>query len=577
MIDPFVNLTDDLVICHHTEKNLVFYLVCQSKITNDFYFKNNSGESDFETQSETDSDDDDDDDEEEEDDDDDANDDDDDDDDVYEYQVENPNGKHNDKKSVNNSNQQYQEYEETDIGSNISVTNYDYNDAKSIKKNLKKKNKDHLQIKNYNSPNPLLPFVFFKRLIEVMENYFGKPLNPLKLEANYDILCLLINEMIQDGFPFITDLNQLRDIVQLEGLLSKFISSTTSQISKVTTTAPYNSNVKSFSSKNFESTIPWRRQNVKYTNNELFVDIIESIDILMSAPSKKKNKKTVTNFNGSSAFYNSTLNDYDNFNASKPLMATIQGQIQLTCHLSGIPDLQMVLNLNGHDFDNILPSFHPCISVQNWLQRPGILSFIPPDGKSILMNYEIDLLNNPNQHYSKNIGLINIDYKTGLGLNSNEFEIKVFINKFKTVRSIDNFKINIDCELIKSKISSIKIIRLSQGDFQFSSNGKNEWVFDKSLIPGINPIFRGTIISNDDNQFENNHDASNFSKSNSINKMEKPLFPTFISASYSYKGCIPSGVKVESLKILNARGLGENIKPYKGVKYITTTDNYICR
>ena len=50
-----------------------------------------------------------------------------------------------------------------------------------------------------------------------------------------------------------------------------------------------------------------------------------------------------------------------------------------------------------------------------------------------------------------------------------------------------------------------------------------------------------------------------------------PLMPSSASVSFSVKGWLASGVKVEGLVVdtRKSRGLGEGVKPYKGVKYLT--------
>lgn len=52
-----------------------------------------------------------------------------------------------------------------------------------------------------------------------------------------------------------------------------------------------------------------------------------------------------------------------------------------------------------------------------------------------------------------------------------------------------------------------------------------------------------------------------------------PLMPSSASVSFSVKGWLASGIKVESLLIdtRKSRGLGEGVKPYKGVKYLTVS------
>ena len=49
--------------------------------------------------------------------------------------------------------------------------------------------------------------------------------------------------------------------------------------------------------------------------------------------------------------------------------------------------------------------------------------------------------------------------------------------------------------------------------------------------------------------------------------------PTSATLSFSLKGSLASGLKVESLLVdtKKSRGLGEGVKPYKGVKYLTVS------
>jgi len=53
----------------------------------------------------------------------------------------------------------------------------------------------------------------------------------------------------------------------------------------------------------------------------------------------------------------------------------------------------------------------------------------------------------------------------------------------------------------------------------------------------------------------------------------KILMPSSAMVSFSVKGWLSSGIKVESLVIdtRKSRGIGEGMKPYKGVKYLTVS------
>jgi len=407
--------------------------------------------------------------------------------------------------------------------------------------------------------NPNFVFTFLYKILEIMQDYFGTPINPLKIEANYDIMCNLMQEIIEGGYPYITDINNLRDLVPFKSSLGSKLLQTTNQIAKNYSISNSSSHASMSSMNNVtDSKVPWRSSNVKYTNNELFVDIKETINVIMTPHStKSKTFSKSTNGSSKSHLYNSNTSSFHNQRLI-PIVANISGEIDFTSHLSGTPDILCSLNLNGHYLG--VPSFHRCVRIDRWLNNEGNLSFIPPDGKSTLMNYTIDLDSYPTQKVQRNIGFINPDFRTGLGLKNNEFEINLGINFFKNVSKIENLKIQIHTK----QDMVIKILRLSHGDFQTKSNGKFEWVFDPSISLGINPVLRGIVEKIDqDDIFEDLDDVK-----------PEAIFPELISLSYANKGALPSGIRVDSLKI--TRGLND-IKPYKGVKYTTKTGEFVIR
>jgi hypothetical protein len=55
----------------------------------------------------------------------------------------------------------------------------------------------------------------------------------------------------------------------------------------------------------------------------------------------------------------------------------------------------------------------------------------------------------------------------------------------------------------------------------------------------------------------------------------KILMPTSANVSFSVRGWLASGIKVDSLTIdtRKSKGMGESVKPYKGVKYLTVSNH----
>lgn len=444
-----------------------------------------------------------------------------------------------------------------------------------------------------NVSNPLFPNRFLQKLVRASEDYFGTPLAPAKLSANSDTLTLLINEMIVNGMPHVTETNNLKNLVLLKSLLSTIIKAGNQLASAATHKTLSSLSAGPVSSVSSESDeIPWRKSNVKYTNNEMFVDVVESVNAILR-PTKKKNKlKLLSNSNFDSAFYSSST--LPTSTKLAPVTRTITGSIEFISHISGVPQLQILFNSAAANMEAVL--LHRCINSDTW-KTSRALSFIPPDGNSTLLDYTIDLDKTQGKNSANGLGALDFDCDTGLGTQQNEFEFHIFTLNVQGVSKIEQIKVVVFAyEPIGSEdaadgttgqneenrlnaISDIKCTRATDGDFIYKGDGEGEWTV-KNLQSGDHCLLRGQIrLFNDQNvngpQLSSKEDLLEIED----HKVEhrKPLVPTHFQVSYLYKGQVPSGLKVDSLKLISAKGLGESVKPYKGVKYITKTGNFTVR
>jgi hypothetical protein len=400
-------------------------------------------------------------------------------------------------------------------------------------------------------------------LVDVIISYFGS-LSIAKITTNNDTLTLLINQMIDEGIPITTDPNQLKDLIPFKSLFSKILTSANT----LTTSTPKTQMVSETSS---ASTVPWRRSNVRYTNNEMYVDVEETIDVILkpTTSTNAKSSKLLSSKSFDSAFYS-----FKSHTHLVPIVGTINGQINLLTHLTGVP--QLLLNLSIPNL-KLLPSFHRCVELSKWTSN-GSLSFIPPDGLCTLMNYQIDL-DSSNGYF----GLVEVDYQTGLGMMKNEFEIKLFIKEDKQAAKIENLTIEIYCAASDAEdkdkdvvdndslVTNIKTNRVTHGDFSYKGNGNAEWNL-RTVTTGTQVSFHGTLLTSNldkENPFE--------SEGTTSETKTKPIEPIYIKMNYHHKGSVPSGLKVDGLKVVSSRGMPDAVKPYKGVKYITKTGDFIIR
>jgi hypothetical protein len=84
---------------------------------------------------------------------------------------------------------------------------------------------------------------------------------------------------------------------------------------------------------------------------------------------------------------------------------------------------------------------------------------------------------------------------------------------------------------------------------------------------------RGYDADDEDGDGDGSEDGDSGSKKNKATAARKRrmemAMPRCAIVGFTVKGWLASGVRVDSLKIVGGRGIGESVKPYKGVKYIT--------
>lgn len=451
---------------------------------------------------------------------------------------------------------------------------------------------------------PLLILEFLHRVIDALEEFLGAPLISHKIESSYDVVAQLLTEMCDAGMVATTEPNALRDIVEVEGWMGKLLGSITlpgqmkdlgstygrapspGMPSLMQTTAP---------------ALPWRRSNVRHTSNELYADVVETLNVTL-APS------------------------------GRPLAAFANGTIAFTSKVSGIPDITMNLTSPSgkHNLASVidLPVFHPCVRLAKWKEQPGVLSFVPPDGRFILSGYEVDLLpfsNGKSGNLNSNsLKLpVNIEMKTGLGPTGSEFDVKVHVNKifgssgssgptgFGRGGSSSGGRGNAPSSPIMEDVvivvpipedvRNLPDIRPTKGDATYSHSERQlQWhIPSKELAAGATYFsLRCTVVGQPTDEDEDNPMTSDYNYDEPYQaepaaaKLDKAadqetgedrdakkvaqnkiLMPSSASVSFTVKGWLPSGIKIESILLdtRKSRGLGEGVKPYKGVKYLTVS------
>ena len=540
---------------------------------------------------------------------------------------------------------------------------------------------------------PLLALEFLHRVADALEEFLGSPLIAGKIESNYDVAAQLLTEMCDAGTVGTTEPNALHDLVEMEGLVGKLLGSITlpgkaaAALSSAASQAAASSLGTSFgpsssmsssspaallaaSQRNNSPALPWRRANVRHTSNEMYADIVESLSVTL-APS------------------------------GRPLAAFAQGSIAFNSKVSGMPDILLTMSgpTGKHNLGSIieLPVFHPCVRLARWKERPGELSFIPPDGRFILAAYEVDLMPysasasgsgafSTDSHSTSNLKMpVSVEMKTNLGPTGTEFEVRATVNRtFAFGRSngasssggggrslggphagspgaplLDDLRISVP---LPANVRNLLEIRPTRGDAVYNPGEHMlEWhIPAKEAASGATSFgLRCTVVGQQRPQHgdfdgdSDNSDSENggggaggdeygFGRSGGLGFKEytydepyqqpaspeekskrkkkkkkgssksksrgddiddeaaaaeaaeaaaavaeaaaeaatkrriarnKILMPSSASVSFSVKGWLASGVRIESIVLdtKRSRGLGEGIKPFKGVKYVTVS------
>lgn len=100
-----------------------------------------------------------------------------------------------------------------------------------------------------------------------------------------------------------------------------------------------------------------------------------------------------------------------------------------------------------------LPCFHPCVRLAKWRERPGELSFVPPDGKFVLASYQTELLPDLFGSDAESIQQPKLDLpvwietSTAQGAHGDELEIRLFIKQSIKANTTSNASIALNRNL----------------------------------------------------------------------------------------------------------------------------------
>eukprot|EP00920_Eleutheroschizon_duboscqi_P025766 GHVT01063611.1.p1 GENE.GHVT01063611.1~~GHVT01063611.1.p1 ORF type:complete len:414 (+),score=7.46 GHVT01063611.1:380-1621(+) len=226
------------------------------------------------------------------------------------------------------------------------------------------------------------------KLVDILRAYFGAAgrntatspapiLDENAIRRNFPLVYELLDETIDNGYPQILELDVLKKyITQGEDKGKAFDLRDEAALKRITVQAT--------------GSCSWRAEGIKYKKNEVYIDVIEHVNVLVSQK-------------------------------GQVLRADVKGQIIVKCLLSGMPECKFgmndkVLMNRGTDQTATIPRtgessiqskptkgmgvpaargielddcrFHQCVRLSKFaLERT--ITFVPPDGTFELMTYRI--------------------------------------------------------------------------------------------------------------------------------------------------------------------------------------------
>lgn len=194
--------------------------------------------------------------------------------------------------------------------------------------------------------NIALIFSFLHKIVNVLTEYF-KELEEESIRDNFVLIYELLDELMDFGYPQTTDGKILQEYITQE-----------SHKMEVQPRPPMA----------VTNAVSWRTEGIKYRKNEVFLDVIESVNLLANA-------------------------------SGTVLRSEIVGSIKMRVYLSGMPELRLGLNdkvlfestgrgkSKSVELEDV--KFHQCVRLSRF-ENDRTISFIPPDGEFELMSYRLN-------------------------------------------------------------------------------------------------------------------------------------------------------------------------------------------
>lgn len=203
--------------------------------------------------------------------------------------------------------------------------------------------------------NPALVFEYLFQLIRILKGYLGEEFDENAMRNNMTLIYELMDETMDFGYPQNCAVDVLRLYINLGSVKPQDEPEPSQLTSQIT------------------GAIDWRREGIRHKKNEVYIDVLESVNLLLSS-------------------------------TGNVLRNEVTGGVQMNTKLTGMPECKFGLNDKlviekekqrkpGVEIDDC--TFHRCVRLGKF-DADRTITFIPPDGEFELMRYRVtDNINLP--------------------------------------------------------------------------------------------------------------------------------------------------------------------------------------
>jgi len=205
--------------------------------------------------------------------------------------------------------------------------------------------------------NPALVFEYLFQKIRILKAYLGEEFDENSMRNNMTLIYELMDETMDFGYPQNCAVDVLRLYINLGNIRQQDEPDTSQLTSQIT------------------GAIDWRREGIRHKRNEVYIDVLESVNLLMSS-------------------------------TGDILRNEVTAQVQMNTKLTGMPECKFGLNdklvIEKETNQNRKPgveiddcTFHRCVRLGKF-DADRTITFIPPDGEFEVMRYRVtDNINLP--------------------------------------------------------------------------------------------------------------------------------------------------------------------------------------